>query len=122
MDKLTGNISIQAVENMEKETVQMKVSKTRLRNLNKCQKEKGLEYTRQDGRIVPARMIKPSCKCKLNCGRKYPDTIRAQLLRNLLKLKTSGQNQFIASHMSVKKTDRPKVISTRFCFEIPISI
>lgn len=108
--KLSGNITVQAVENVEKETVQPKISKTRLRNLNKCRKEKGLEYTRLNGTTAPARTIKPSCECKLNCRRKYPDTIRAQLLRNLLKLKTSGQNQFIANHISVKKTARPKVI------------
>ncbi|XP_062553724.1 uncharacterized protein LOC134219030 [Armigeres subalbatus] len=107
------NISIQGVDNIEKEVVEIKVSKVQMREKNKRNKEKGLQYTRSDGTVMPARSIKPSCKCKRNCGQKYPDHTRKQILSNLLKLKMSGQNQFLASHISVTKTARPKVINSR---------
>ncbi|XP_021702213.1 uncharacterized protein LOC110676894 isoform X1 [Aedes aegypti] len=104
-----NNISIQGTDNIEKEAVQIKISKQHIRNRNKRNKEKGLEYQRRDGTIVPARSIKPSCNCKLDCGKKYPDATRRKLLSSLLQVKSSGQNQFLASHISVTKTARPKV-------------
>lgn len=104
-----NNISIQGTDNIEKEAVQIKISKQHMRNRNKRNKEKGLEYQRRDGTIVPARSIKPSCNCKLDCGKKYPDATRRKLLSSLLQVKSSGQNQFLASHISVTKTARPKV-------------
>lgn len=108
-----SNISIQGADNIEKEVAHTKVSKQRLRHQNNLSKEKGLQYIRLDGTIVPARSIKASCNCKRNCGKKYHDVTRTELLSNLLKLKASGQNQFLANHISVTKIARPKV---RFLF------
>lgn len=104
-----NNISVQGVDNIEKEVVEIKISKQKLKRQNKRNKEKGLQYTRNDGTVVSARSIKSACSCRRYCGKKYPDMIRAQLLSNLLQLKMSGQNQFLANHISVINTARPKV-------------
>ena len=71
---------------------------------------RGLQYTRADGVVIPARSVKPPCSCsKYKCYEKYSEEIRQKLLKNLLKLTTSGQNQFISNHFSIRTTARPKV-------------
>lgn len=111
MNKATMiNLSIEAMEVMARECLEPKVSKAKERANNKRRKEKGLQYTRSDGIVIPARKIRPACSCRRRCFNKYPDHVRSKLLRNFLNLKLSGQNQFLANHMEVSKTARRKVI------------
>ncbi|XP_062702150.1 uncharacterized protein LOC115263741 isoform X2 [Aedes albopictus] len=107
------NLSIEAMEVMARECLEPKVSKAKERANNKRRKEKGLQYTRSDGIVIPARKIRPACSCRRRCFNKYPDHVRSKLLRNFLNLKLSGQNQFLANHMEVSKTARRKVINSR---------
>lgn len=84
--------------------------KQNYRKAIKNSRMKGLEYTRIDGSIIPARSVKPPCSCtKYKCHEKYSEEIRQKLLSNLLKLTTSGQNQFLSNHISIRTTARPKV-------------
>ncbi|XP_062555461.1 uncharacterized protein LOC134220417 [Armigeres subalbatus] len=70
---------------------------------------KGLEYKRSDGVVIPARSVKPPCSCtKYKCHEKYGEEIRQKLMHNLLKLTSSGQNQFLSNHMTIRNTVRPK--------------
>lgn len=94
---------------MELECQELLEKKANIRKLNKELREKGLKYTRADGTIVPARNIKAACDCRLKCKEKYDDSVRKQLLANLLRLKLSGQNQFLSSHITIVKTARPQV-------------
>ncbi|XP_062546898.1 uncharacterized protein LOC134212769 [Armigeres subalbatus] len=102
--------------NLEKELVESKEKKMSLRTRNKYLRLKGMSYTRANGTVVPARSVKKGCDCRLKCSSRYSDAAREQLLRNLLALKRSGQNQFIANHMVVTKTARPKVVNSRRTF------
>lgn len=99
--------------NLENELNDPKIKKVSLRVRNKQLKLKGMSYTRPDGTVVPARSVKKGCECKMKCSEKYSDNVRQQLLRNLLALKMSGQNQFIANHMIITKTVHPKVVNSR---------
>lgn len=102
------NISIQVVDDMVKECLEPIISKAEMRATNRRRKERGLEYTRPDGVIVRARELRPPFNCKRKCSEKYPDSIRSKLLEQLLSVKLSGQNQFLANHMVVSKTARSK--------------
>lgn len=103
------NITVHAIDDMAKECLEPKISKAKAKLLNKRRKEKGLEYTRPDKTVMSARKIRAPCDCRLKCRKKYSDAIRAKLLQNFLNLKLSGQNQFLASHITVTKTARPMV-------------
>ncbi|XP_058821270.1 uncharacterized protein LOC131683363 [Topomyia yanbarensis] len=89
-------------------------SPTKYRNYRKAiqnSRMKGLEYTRTDGVLIPARSVKAACSCtKYKCHEKYSTAMREKLLINLLKLTTSGQNQFLSNHISIRTTARPKGI------------
>ncbi|XP_062712986.1 uncharacterized protein LOC115261639 [Aedes albopictus] len=83
--------------------------KKNLRIVIRNSRMRGLQYTRADGVVIPARSVKPPCSCsKYKCYEKYSEEIRQKLLKNLLKLTTSGQNQFISNHFSIRTTARPK--------------
>lgn len=103
------DMSGHCLDDIEKEEVVNKVPAVSLRIMNKDRKEKGMEYTRKDGTVVPARRLRPACNCRMKCNEKYNDDTRQLLLQNLLRLKLSGQNQFLACHMSVTETKRYKV-------------
>ncbi|XP_058828133.1 uncharacterized protein LOC131688024 [Topomyia yanbarensis] len=94
---------------LEKELHEPKKKEMTLRKRNKLLRMKGMSYTRSDGTVVPARSTKEGCHCRLECAKKYSEAVRKQLLQNVLDLNLSGQNQFIANHMVVTKTARPKL-------------
>ncbi|XP_055522412.1 uncharacterized protein LOC129716601 [Wyeomyia smithii] len=100
-------------EALDLECHEVQEKKVNIRKRNKLFKERGLIYTHSDGTVVPARVVKPACDCKLKCQEKYPDSVRKQLLANLLRLKLSGQNQFLSAHMKVTRTARTKVVNSR---------
>ncbi|XP_058814112.1 uncharacterized protein LOC131678007 [Topomyia yanbarensis] len=82
--------------------------------IRKERKERGFKYQRTNGTFAPARSIKKACQCsRLECYSKYNDTLRGNILKNLLKLSSSGQNQFICSHVIVKPIARTRVINSR---------
>ncbi|XP_058456620.1 uncharacterized protein LOC131434017 [Malaya genurostris] len=82
-------------------------------------RERGMEYTNCSGRKVPARTTKESCRCaRLNCSSKYTKEIREKLLYNLLRLKSSGQNQFLSSHIHVKYAATHRVGVWKFCIHV----
>lgn len=85
-------------------------SKSKMRKRNRIRKEKGFTYKRMDGTVVPARRVKPPCECRMRCYDKFPESVRQNLLSQLLALSQSGQNQFLSSHITVMNTVRPKVI------------
>ncbi|XP_062705384.1 uncharacterized protein LOC115265159 isoform X2 [Aedes albopictus] len=101
------------IEVLDKEALQIRKKKVNARRVNKKRKERGLSYVRKDGTKVPAREIKPTCDCKLKCSKKYPENIRQKFLDNLLRLKMDSQNQFLANHITVKRTARPQVVNSR---------
>ncbi|XP_065079453.1 uncharacterized protein LOC135702361 [Ochlerotatus camptorhynchus] len=105
--------------NFEKELHEAKVKKVSLRKVNKLLRQKGMAYTRPDGTVVPARSVKKGCDCKMKCAEKYPDTVRKQLLQNILDLNLSGQNQFIANHMIITKTKGDSYNSTLAVNSVP---
>ncbi|XP_029719424.2 uncharacterized protein LOC115261675 [Aedes albopictus] len=69
---------------------------------NKVLKVKGEEYTRSNGKKVPARRVKSACFCaKRQCHTKVTQEIQEQLLKNFLMLTFSAQNQFLSNHMTI---------------------
>nr|XP_029719424.1 uncharacterized protein LOC115261675 [Aedes albopictus] len=71
---------------------------------NKVLKVKGEEYTRFNGKKVPARArrVKPACFCaKRQCHTKVTQEIREKVLKNFLMLTSSAQNQFLSNHMTI---------------------
>lgn len=77
---------------------------------NKLRKEKGLSYVRKNGTEVAARKLRKACTCmKRKCYEKFNDALREKLLRNLLELKSSGQNQFLSQHVAVTFVERHRV-------------
>ncbi|XP_062710640.1 uncharacterized protein LOC134284011 [Aedes albopictus] len=84
---------------------------------NKLRKEKGLSYVRKNGTEVAARKLRKACTCmKRKCYEKFNDALREKLLRNLLELKSSGQNQFLSQHVAVTFVERHRVINSRRAF------
>ncbi|XP_029719338.1 uncharacterized protein LOC115261580 [Aedes albopictus] len=77
---------------------------------NKLRKEKGLSYVRKNGTEVAARKLRKACTCmKRKCYEKFNAALREKLLRNLLELKSSGQNQFLSQHVAVTFVERHRV-------------
>ncbi|KAL1374941.1 hypothetical protein pipiens_017799 [Culex pipiens pipiens] len=101
------------MDELAKETLEHTTRKISLRKTNRIAKEKGLQYVRKNGTIVQARRVRAPCKCKKKCYDKYTLSVRRQLLSNFLRLKSSGQNQFLANHMVVKLTTRVRVVNSR---------
>ncbi|XP_058836092.1 uncharacterized protein LOC131693570 [Topomyia yanbarensis] len=82
---------------------------------NKDLKERGLEYTRSNGKKAPARSIKAPCECsKMACHLKYNADMREKMLKSLLQLKSSGQNQFLSSHIDIKYAAKHRVSKLQF--------
>ncbi|XP_058442947.1 uncharacterized protein LOC131438653 isoform X2 [Malaya genurostris] len=80
-------------------------------------KECGKPYKRSDGTVVSARCIKANCNCfRLKCFEQYTDKIRTSILKQFLKLRTSGQNQFISNHVLVKPVHGSRVLNSRRTF------
>ncbi|XP_062554040.1 uncharacterized protein LOC134219336 [Armigeres subalbatus] len=84
---------------------------------SKKMKEKGLEYIRTNGITVPARKVQQTCNCmKRKCHEKFSDELREKLLKNLLLLTLSGQNQFLSNHVTVTYVHRHRVVNSRRVF------
>ncbi|XP_055627676.1 uncharacterized protein LOC129769426 isoform X3 [Toxorhynchites rutilus septentrionalis] len=81
-----------------------------MRAENQSRKVRGRQHETGKGIIVPARRVKRPCHCRMRCYEKFSEPVRKQLLSNLLKLTSSGQHQFISSHMTIIRTVRPKVL------------
>ncbi|XP_058815922.1 uncharacterized protein LOC131679247 [Topomyia yanbarensis] len=101
------------IDDLAKDTLDVAKRKVNLFKLNRTAKEKGLQYIRKDGTVVPTRSVKPPCKCNMECFSKYTEAVRKEILTNFLRLKSSGQNQFLATHMFVKQTARIRVVNSR---------
>ncbi|XP_039430291.1 uncharacterized protein LOC120413501 isoform X2 [Culex pipiens pallens] len=80
---------------------------------NKALREKGLEYVRANGEKVAARQIRPPCGCRMGCQLKFTDEIRDRMLSKLLALKSSGQNQFLTSHIEVTFAAKHRVVNSQ---------
>lgn len=116
-EKLPGDLGFRDM--VEPEAVRSKgISR---RKINQIAKTKGHSYVRADGTVVPARTVKPACCCtKLKCKEKYTYEVRCQLLKNMLELSASGQNQFLSNHMALRTTARPTVMLKFYIYLLPI--
>ncbi|XP_053694607.1 uncharacterized protein LOC128742300 [Sabethes cyaneus] len=88
-------------------------------NQKKIAQSPVLQYRKQNGRRVSSapRSVKPPCGCaKLNCSLKFEDGYREELLENLLKLSTAGQNQFLSNHITTRTTRMHTVLNSRRSF------
>ncbi|XP_055545589.1 uncharacterized protein LOC129730338 [Wyeomyia smithii] len=112
-DDKEANISAHCLDDLDKEAIVLKTRTGNPKVTNRDRKGKGMEYTRKDGTVVPERRIRPACRCRLKCSEKYNVETRNLLLKHLLRLKLSGQNQFLANHITVTETKRPKIINSR---------
>ncbi|XP_055632844.1 uncharacterized protein LOC129773272 [Toxorhynchites rutilus septentrionalis] len=92
---------------------QAKKSKSFSPKENRKLKEKGLQYIKRDGTLVPARHVQPPCACRMRCNEKFSEPVRKKLLASLLDLTYPGQNQFLSSHITVISTVRPQVLISR---------
>ncbi|XP_058447161.1 uncharacterized protein LOC131427726 [Malaya genurostris] len=85
--------------------------RTTNKKIERLRKEKGVSYMRTN--VILERRIRSDCHCRMNCKDKFSNDTRETLLRNFFKLKNSVRNQFISSHIAVKRTARSKVINSR---------
>ncbi|XP_058831239.1 uncharacterized protein LOC131689897 isoform X2 [Topomyia yanbarensis] len=74
--------------------------------IQRWRKNRGYSYTRPNGVEVPARQLKPACTCQMLCYKKFSTESRQRILDKLLKLSSSCQNRFLASHFKIIATKR----------------
>ncbi|KAL1373580.1 hypothetical protein pipiens_018584 [Culex pipiens pipiens] len=83
------------------------------RKLVRSARERGTGYVRQNGTVVSGRTLKAPCSCPKSCGEKFSEEVRAEMLRNLLQMKSESQHQFLACHVAVVKPKRSQVLDSR---------
>lgn len=91
----------------EQSILQSKLGKPTAKKMqaeNMLRKARGYAYIRCDGTEAPARKLKAICSCRLMCWQRISKDARQVLLNNLLDLSVEGQENFLYSHIHLKRS------------------